>query len=119
MGVAARVEPIRTVFKVRLEDRLNHQQHRHPYDAIFNGRDTQGFQLGVGFRDIKPEHRQGVKRFEFQFLRNLMQQNLGHALLGLDGRNGHAIESARPAFGTDSPQGASRTSRRTTRSYKT
>lgn len=41
MRRAARTEPVRAVDEVRLEDRLQHQQHRHLHNPILDGRNAQ------------------------------------------------------------------------------
>ena len=43
--------------EVRLEDRHQHQIHRHLYYPVLDGRDPQRAEPSAGFRDLHPAHR--------------------------------------------------------------
>jgi site-specific DNA recombinase len=72
MRVLARTRPIRAVQEVRLEDRLEHQQHRRLHDPVFDRGDAERSLRPIGFRDPYPPHGLRTIRSFPQFFRQFI-----------------------------------------------
>ena len=105
MGIPARTEPEGTVQEVRLEDRLEHQQHRRLDDPVRDRRDTQRSLPAVRLGDIHALHRLRPVALGAQlFAKRVEEDRRTRAIDDVLAR--HAVHAGRPVvFQHQPPRG--------------
>ena len=95
--VPPRTESVRTTDEIRLEDRVDHQQHGGLRHAVPQRRDAERPPTAVGLRNVDAAHGLRMVAMLPQVLREGLQPAPLPTRLGIDGRPGDAIHT-RPAF---------------------
>jgi hypothetical protein len=100
MRRASRTESERTVFEVRLKDRLQDQERGHLRNSIAHRGNTQRPRLSIGLWYIDPSHRLGTVGLATKRLLDLRQERIRAAVVFEDILNGYPIHSSRALVGS-------------------
>jgi hypothetical protein len=79
--------------EVRLEDRHQHQIHRHLHHAVFDRWNTQPPHPSTGFGDLRPQHRRGPVGLAVKLLSQRIQPRCFHLRIGGKFLDGHPIDT--------------------------
>jgi hypothetical protein len=89
--------------EVRLEDRHQHQIHRHLHHTVFDRGDAQAAIPSAGFGDLHPAYRRGPVRFAVKLLLQRGQPRCFHLCIGGQFFDAHPIDSGRSCVRFDAP----------------
>ena len=98
LAAFARSKPVAVGFEAALEDRLDHPLQRRLYHPVFDDRDAQCSLAATGLGNLHPPHRLRSVGAASELLGQLAQVS---GSLGVETRDAHAVQAARPAAALD------------------